>query len=492
MLQDRSGALWFGTTQGLALLRDGVTQLFTTSNGLASEDVRVLVEDTSGDLWMGGYGGLPRLHNGRFTRWTEAEGLPSKNIWSISTDSDGVLWIGTYDGGLARFKDGGFTSYSERDGLFNDSVFQILDDGGGNFWISSNRGIYRVAKRELNAFAAGRIKKITSVSYGKIDGLSSVECNGRIWPAGTRTSDGKLWFPTQDGVAVIDPKTIAYDAPPLPAIIEGASLDSLPARTSGPLRIAPGTENLEIRYTAASFIRPENIRFKYRLEGLDSQWFDAGSQRAAIYTHLPPGKYLFRVAAGNSENIWNETGATLAVVVLAPFYRTPWFLGLMALCAATLVAVAWRYRVAQLEHARAAQQAFSRQLIASQEDERKRIAAELHDSIGKRLVVINNLALFSLRAQEKTNCPGNASTIQEISAEVAPAIRETREISYNLRPFQLDRLGLSKAIDGVVRTTSRASGIHFSSDVDNIESRLQVSNRGHCPGRSARDAAHFA
>jgi signal transduction histidine kinase/ligand-binding sensor domain-containing protein len=469
MHQDRSGALWFGTNQGLARLQDGVTQLFTTREGLSSEDVRVIAEDTSGDLWIGGYGGVARLHNGQFTRWTKADGLPSNNIWSMYIDSDQVLWIGTYDGGLARFKEGKFTSYSERDGLFNDGVFQILDDGLGNFWISCNRGIYRVSKRELNEFADGTISRITSVSYGKVDGMLSAECNGGIWPAGTKTRDGKLWFPTQDGVAVIDPRTIAYDSPPLPVIIEASLLDRVPTQSSGLLRITPGTENLEIQYTAPSFLKPESIHFKYRLEGLESRWVDAGSRRSAFYSHLPPGKYLFHVIADNTDGVWNETGKTLAVTVLAPFYRTSWFLALVSLLVAVLIAMAWRYRVAQLDHARAVQQAFSRQLIASQENERKRIAADLHDSLGQRLVVINNLALFSLRAQKKTNGNGDVGTIEEIGSEAALAIQETREISYNLRPFQLDRLGLSKAVEGVVRTVSKASGIQFSSEVDNID-----------------------
>ena len=469
MHQEGSGALWFGTTQGLARLQNGVTQLFTTREGFSLEDVRVIIEDAFGDLWIGGYGGLARLHDGQFTRWTKADGLPSNNIWSMHIDNDGVLWIGTYDGGLARFKQGRFTSYSEREGLFNDGVFQILDDGLGNFWISCNRGIYRVSKRELNEFAGGTISKITSVSYGKVDGMLSAECNGGIWPAGTKTRDGKLWFPTQDGVAVIDPRTIAYDSPPPPVIIEASLLDRVPAQTSGPLRIAPGTENLEIQYTAPSFLKPEDIHFKYRLEGLESRWVDAGSRRTAFYSHLPPGRYLFHVIAGNGDGVWSEEGKTLPITVLAPFYRTPWFLALVSLLVAVLIAVAWRYRVAQLDHARAVQQAFSRQLIASQENERKLIDAELHDSLGQRLVVINNLALFSLRAQKKTNSNGDVDTIEEIGAEAALAIQETREISYNLRPFQLDRLGLSKAIEGVVRTVAKASDIQFSSEVDNID-----------------------
>ena len=258
---------------------------FRRKDGLASEDVRVIIEDSSGDLWIGGYGGLTRLHNGQFTGWTEQDGLPSNSIWSIYEDSDHVLWIGSYDGGLARFKDGKFTRYTANDGLFNNGVFQILEDSHANLWISCNRGIYRVSKRELNEFADGVRTTITSVAYGKIDGMLSVECNGGIWPAGTKTRDGKLWFPTLDGVAVIDTELIAYDAQPPPVIIESALLDRAPLLLSEPLRIRPGQEDLEIHYAAPTFIKPRQINFRYRLEGLQDPM---GRRRFAAHSLLFP------------------------------------------------------------------------------------------------------------------------------------------------------------------------------------------------------------
>jgi signal transduction histidine kinase len=236
------------------------------------------------------------------------------------------------------------------------------------------------------------------------------------------------------------------------------------------LRIPPGKADIEINYTALSFIDAGQTHYKYQLEGLDSNWVDAGSRRIAYYSHVPPGKYVFHVIAANSDGVWNDTGRTLPMTVLAPFYETWWFEMLMVLVAAGLVAIAWRYRVAQLESEQAMQQAFSRQLIASQEVERKRIAAEMHDSLGQRLVVIKNLALFLLRSR-KNGQPQDpdVETITEISEEASSAIEETRDISYNLRPFQLDRLGLTKAIQAMIRTAGTASGIRFSPELDNID-----------------------
>jgi signal transduction histidine kinase len=369
-----------------------------------------------------------------------------------------------------RFKEAKFTSYSAKDGLFDDGVFHILEDAHGYFWISCSRGVYRVSKRDLNAFASGDLKKVTSTSYGKIDGMLSIECNGGVDPSGIKARDGKFWFPTRDGEVVIDPESVAHDSVPPSVMIETALVDDVVTAVNAPLRIPPVRPNVEISYTAPNFINAAQTHFKYRLEGLDSDWVDAGGRRIAYYSHLPPGKYVFHVIAGNSDGVWNHEGKTLAITVLTPFYETRWFQTLVLLTLGALIAMAWKYRVSQLQRAQAAQQAFSRKLIASQEAERKRIAAEMHDSLGQRLVVIKNLAYLLLRSKKGAPTEGSdAQTIAEISDEASSALAETREISYNLRPFQLDRLGLTKAIEAMVRTTGTASGIRFTSELDNID-----------------------
>jgi signal transduction histidine kinase/ligand-binding sensor domain-containing protein len=476
--QDRSGTMWFGTSRGLVRYQQGVSKLFTARDGLAADDIHVIVEDHAGDLWIGGFGGLARLHDGRFTRWTEQDGLPGNSIWSIYQDRDNVIWIGTYSQGLARFQNGRFTRFTEREGLFSNGVFQILEDADSNFWISCNRGIYRVSRRELNDVAAGNLTSVHSTAYGKTDGLLDPECNGGIWPAGIKTRDGKLWFPTQNGVAVIDPATVIHDPQAPPVVIESASLDRAPLPVTAPLHIAPGHDNLEIRYTAPTFIKAEQIRFRYRLEGMESNWVDAGSRRTAYYSHLPPGDYVFRVIAENSAGIWNTQGKSLAISVAAPFYKTWWFSTLLLLLSAALLLLFSNHRIAQLQRAKAAQQAFSQQLIASQESERKRIAAELHDSLGQRLVVINNLALFFLKAHRQRH-PSDAEieTIEEISAEAGLAMEETRNISYNLRPFQLDRLGLTKSIEALIRTAAKSSGIAIIDELANVDDAFPEETR---------------
>ncbi len=238
---------------------------------------------------------------------------------ALYQDREGVLWIGTYDGGLARLEDGRLTRYTIKEGLFNNGVFQILEDARGNFWMSSNRGIYRVRKQELNEVAARKRSAITSVAYGKSDGMLNAECNGGAWPAGIKARDGKLWFPTQDGVAVIDPETISANPQPPPVVIESFLLDRAAVAFDRPVRISPGQESLEIAYTALSFINSEQLKFKYRLAGLDRDWIEADTRRTAYYSHVPPGDYVFQVIAANSDGVWNTEGQSLRIVVVPPF-----------------------------------------------------------------------------------------------------------------------------------------------------------------------------
>ncbi len=506
--EDRAGALWFGTEKGVVRYQDDAATYYTTKDGLAGDDTKVIIEDTAGGLWLGSYGGLthfsgrsPSDKNGRFTTWTEKDGLPGNTVRALYQDSDGALWIGTYDGGLGRFKDGKLTRYTQRDGLFDNGVFQILEDSQGWCWMSCNRGIYRVRKQELNDFAEGKVKAITSIGYGKSDGMLNVECNGGRWPAGVKARDGKLWFPTIGGVVVIDPATITTNAQPPPVVIEGMRIDnqsvagemmdsafrsersmtrlvespsdnsqSRRVESSTAIPIRPGQENFEIEYTALSFIKSENLRFKYKLEGLDHDWVEAGTRRTAYYSHVPPGDYTFRIIAANSDGVWNEEGKSLNIRVLPPFYRTWWFLTLSVLSVGILGYVLFRYRVAQLEKINEAKTAYTRQLIESQEQERKRIAVELHDSLGQSLVVIRNRALIGLSTPDDHQ--RLRAQMEEISDASASALTEVRQIAHNLHPHQLEHLGFTTALAAMIESAADASGTEFTTHIDNVDNKL--------------------
>jgi signal transduction histidine kinase/ligand-binding sensor domain-containing protein len=469
--QDGTGGMWFGTEQGVIRFQNGIWSTVTTKDGLATDDVRVIISARGGGVWVGGYGGLTRISGGHLERWTEKDGLPSNTIRSLYEDQDGALWIGTYDGGLGRLEQGSLTRFSMADGLFNNGVFQILEDSRGYLWMSCNRGIYRVAKRELTDFANHRRNNISSIAYGKDDGMLNAECNGGLWPAGIRAKDGTLWFPTQDGVALVRPDEVQINLRPPPVMIESVLLDREPMPIDTPIRISPRRQNLQIEYTALSFIDSPQIKFKYKLTPLDSDWVDASTRRIAYYSHLPPGEYEFQVIAANSDGIWNLEGKRLHVSVLPHFYQTWWFLAACFLAAAGAIYLAWQYRVAQYKHAQAMQQDFSRKLIVSQEQERKRIAGELHDSLGQHLLIIKNWASLALtELSESLNGPKvTEEALSEIANTAGQAIHEVRGIAYNLRPYQLERLGLTTALLDLISQVEAASSICFQVQVDRLD-----------------------
>jgi ligand-binding sensor domain-containing protein/signal transduction histidine kinase len=467
ILQDRAGNLWFASSAGLIKYRDSQATLYTTKDGLAHDDAHAILEDRQGRLWVGTYGGVTQISGGRFTSYTKNSGLSSNRVRSLYEDGAGAIWVGTYDGGLSRIKDGKIADITMDDGLFNNGVFQILEDAHGNFWMSCNLGVYRVSRQQLDDFADGKISKVNSIVYGKSDGMLNPECNGGVQPAGVRARDGKLWFPTQHGVAVIDPENIPSNPHPPPVVIEDCLLDRAPVDFNGQLQIAPGQRHLEIHYTALSFIKPEHIRFKYKLEGLDGDWMDAGTRRTAYYSYIPPGQYTFTVIAANSDGLWNTEGQRLRVVVLPPFYRAWWFITLLSASVIGVAALLYRVRIGRLKHAHVAQEAFSRRLIESQEGERKRIAAELHDGLGQSLAIIRNRALFLL--QSSADPDSIREQVERISEQSSLAIDEVKEISYNLRPHLLDRLGLTKALESMIRKVAGLSGLDIRFEIDGID-----------------------
>jgi signal transduction histidine kinase len=468
--QDREGAMWFGTDEKIFRFRNDQLTSYTKKDGLAGNGVLVIRESRTGDLWFGGPGGITRFRKETLTPYTEQDGVPGGQVRSLYEDADGVLWIGTYDGGLGRLENGVFTRYTMRQGLFDDGAFQILEDDDGNFWMSSNRGIYRVSKRELNDVATGKAAAVTSIGYGKSDGMRSSECNGGNSPAGIKARDGTLWFPTQDGVVKIDPRSLPTNLEPPPVRIEACRVDLTPVRIDSGVTLEPRQNSFEIEYTALSFIKSGRIRFKYKLEGLESEWVDAGTRRTAYYSHVPPGNYTFRVIAANADGIWNSQGDALRFDVLPPFYRTAWFSMLICTVAAGLLYLAWHSRVSQLERVNAMQQAFSRQLIESQESERKRIASELHDSLGQHLLIIKNRA--SLGERFAPDASRMVEQFSEITESASLAISEVRAIAYNLRPLNLERLGLTAVLEEMIEKVSAASAIQFTADIAPLDGLL--------------------
>ncbi len=346
---DRDGNVWIGTVSGLSRYRDGSFTSFTTKDGLAGSAVRSLLAGRDGSLWIGtDGGGLGRLKDGKFTSWKTADGLSSARVFSLYEDERGTLWIGTSGGGLNRLSGGTLRAITSADGLLDDVVFQILDDGAGSLWMSCNRGVFRVSRDELDRFADRRVARVTSQAFGRSDGMLSAECNGGS-PAGLKTRDGRLLFPTIRGIASIDPSHLPVNTLVPTVLVEEMHVDGRPAAIPAGLRLAPGAGRLELRYTATSLVVPGKVRFRYRLEGFDRGWVEAGDRRATTYTNLRPGRYAFRVTACNDDGIWNEAGASLAFSIAPFFWQTWWFLSLAALAAGAAVFGLHRVRIRRLE-----------------------------------------------------------------------------------------------------------------------------------------------
>lgn len=408
---DKGGDVWAATDKGIFLFRNYKRAAFyTTDDGLPDNFINVIFKDSKGRLWFGGYGGLSEFRDGKFINYTTANGLVGNYVRSIYEDADGVLWIGTYGEGLSRFKNDRFFNYKTEDGLFSNDVFAVREDAGGNFWISSNHGIYRVKRQDLNDYADGKIEKITSISYGKEDGMLNNECNGGRQPASITDADGNFWFPTQDGIAVINPQIEKHNRLSPPVIIESVFIERDQVAAAEELFIEAGKQNIEINFTAVSLIKSEQIKFKYKLENHDKDWIDAGTRRTAHYSHLPPGNYRFYVKAANSDGVWNETGASLAVKMQPFFYQTAGFYYLCIAVGILTLFVVWKISVNQLE---------------SRERKLARLVAQKTEALRKA-----NEELRHLANSDGLTLVGNRRSFQEfLSNEWQRAVRSKTEIS---------------------------------------------------------------
>jgi PAS domain S-box-containing protein len=340
---DKEDNLWTGTEGGLNRFSRGAWTCYTTKDGLSSNTVRAILVGRDGSLWLGSNRGLNHLKDGVFTVYSTRNGLSGDLVRSIYEDQAGILWIGTLGNGLNRLEQGKNTSFA---GLLpDDAVWSIVEDDHGNLWMSGLKGITQVKKKELNDYAEKRAPSFSYTMFGRPDGVMSGSTGG-WYPAGFKAKDGKIWFPTVTGVAVVDPDHIVLNQQIPNVRVEKVLADQKPVGQAD--RLKPSTSAIEFHYTALSLLAPENIKFKYQLVGYDKDWVDAGSRRVAYYTNLSPKKYTFRVIACNNDGFWNHEGDSFAFELLPHFYQTWWFDGLCVLALALLVVGGHRVRVKQL------------------------------------------------------------------------------------------------------------------------------------------------
>ncbi len=426
ILQAPDGVTWIGTASGLIRYADGMVKWYGEKDGLQVPDVRAIVQQRDGTVWFGMQGGgLGRLRSGTIKQFLKADGLPRDDVQCLHFDQDDCLWIGTYGGGLSRFKDGHFTSITTAAGLPNNFICSIEEDTHANFWISSHDGIFRVARQALMDCADGRLARLNGLVCGLGDGMLSTVCSGGLQPASCQTADGRLWFSTGRGLAVVNPGHARINLRPPPIVIQEilASGQTLAQSPFGPtpLCIAPGQQRFEFHYAALSFISPEKMQFEYRLEGWEKDWVPAGNRRVLEYSYLPPGHYVFHVRACNSDGIWNEDGACVALEILPHFWQAWWFHTLAALAgvgivAGTVLLITRRRMRRKLERIERQQ---------TLERERTRIAKDIHDHLGANLT---RISLLSQAAQGELENPAQAADqlnrIYDTSRELTRAMDE--------------------------------------------------------------------
>lgn len=425
LVAGRDRSLWVGTAKGLFKLRlldskavaserdDGtnasppftVNAIYGLTNGLRSHDIRALLEDSAGDLWVGtAGGGLHRLRDGNCESSPELDEHCGKSVWALHEDASGTLWIGS-DRGLTRFKENHAVLFTSRNGLPDDSINHVLEDNCGQLWLGGERGIHRLAKQELDAIADGRASTARCVTYDEDDGLLTRETNGqKNQPGAIKSSDGRLWFSTAKGVAIFDPRRLPDQTNAPSVVIERVHasgkilFDNQPGgsdlATNGPASpraleasLAAGDGRIvEIHFTACTFVAADELRFTYRLFGLENEWTDAGTRRVAQYANLAPGRYRFQVLAANKYHIRNETGASFTFSLLPFFWQTWWF---KTLCVVGPVLGGMGfYRMRLRQHRRAAET----QRAAAVANERAEIARDLHDYLGPRITVVQHLS----------------------------------------------------------------------------------------------------
>jgi ligand-binding sensor domain-containing protein/signal transduction histidine kinase len=437
VLVDRKGVLWAGTRDGLNSFHDNVFTTYTTRDGLANNFIGAIFEDSKGNLWVGTLGGLNKIHDGQFQTFTTKDGLSSNTVISLYEDASGDLWIGTNGGGLNRFHDGKFVSFTGA----ADVIYRILEDQQQNLWCSSNKGIFRVNKSELDK------GNVNPTFYGPADGTLTRESSGGGHPAGWKTSDGRLWFATIKGLAVIDPEHIPLNTSPPPIAIEQLFVDNQSIPLTPKVTLSPGAARLDFYFTALSFIAPENVRFKYKLEGFDHDWIDGGGRRVASYTNLRPGNYVFRVIAANNDGVWNESGAALDLYLRPRFYQTYWF---YLLCVLLLALTAW-----QLYRLRVRRIALQFRAVLA---ERNRIAREIHDNLAQDILGISvQLELVArLMPAAAESAKGHLDRARML---VRNSMTEARRYVWDLRSQELQKKDLPAALRDTTKRLTAESEI---------------------------------
>jgi signal transduction histidine kinase/ligand-binding sensor domain-containing protein len=499
LLFDRREHLWVGLVGGLMRLGQSQGQVWCDNAGTSktSDDTRALLEGNDGTIWIGsasaglryipssslavlaasdqpGLGDLahwpPTLQrlNFEFPALTVRDGLSSDQVWALHEDAAGVVWAGT-EHGLNRIRRNpgaanGFDifSFTTRQGLPENLVNVVLEDDFGDLWIGHDRGIYRVAKADLEAVAAGRMAQVRCLPYDERDGLPSRETNGQIsQPAGFKGPDGRLWFCTARGLAVVDPARVKSRPRAPTPVLEEVLVDDecvLGPGAHSPLsvpdpRIPPGRgRTLEFRWTAPSFDAPERLRFRYRMEGFDENWHEAGTRRTAFYSNLPPGPASFLIESLTHEGV-RSRAMSFAFTIEPRLWQMTSFRLAMAGVVTLLVWGVFRWRIAQLQ--RVAK--LERELALAQE--RKGFVRDLHDGLG------GSLTSITLLAEDAKEAGPESDRLRRIASSSHDALHSLKDLLWASHAEDGSLEGLAAQLCNHAQRSAEAAGLECRFDV---------------------------
>jgi two-component sensor histidine kinase len=449
--QDRDRSMWVATDGGLShLAGEGAHPRIVSygeKDGLAQSSTRSLLEDRRGDLWIGTDRGLSHLHEGVFIKDVATAALAQMKVWAIHEDPDGGLWFGTRNNGLFRLRDGRITQFAANDGLASNATYGILEDAEGHLWMSGPNGISMLNRHELDAQAELPIRHFALTFFPISEMPANTEIYGGTQPSGSITPQGDVWFPSNGGPIHIRPLQ-RPSLPPPPLHIDSVLADGRPASMAKPIALEPATSRLEFVFAPVRLGSQDGIRFRYMLEGFDSDWGPVTRSRTADYTNLPPGSYRFLVRAFEIGSPGAVNEASIQIVQRPHFYRTWWFISACLLLVTLLILAFYRYRVRQV-----------RGRFEAVIEERSRLAREMHDTVIQGCTGVS--ALLEAAAMD-----GEESGLLDLArVQLRGTIDEARDAIWDLRKPQDNASSLLEKLECMTRQVGAEFGIQIACSI---------------------------
>lgn len=468
LFEDRQGVMWVGTEfDGLHRFENGKFLEMKTPAGESIPFATCFAEASDGALVVGTWkSGLWRVSADRTTAQKWASPLPVNEVRAVHVDREGLVWVGLSNRGLVVWQNDRWLIAPGLVKVLGSSVSAILEEDSGRIWLGTLAGVLWARKDELLSWMRTPVSvpPLHTVPVGDDIGIIPVWSGAQ--PVGWRVTAGRLLFATRRGVLAIDSQGVVPNAVPPPVHIARILVDRHAVESDEPVQLPPGTRSLAIDYTAPSFVQADRMLFRYKLEGHDPDWIDAASRRSAYFGSLPPGSYVFRVAAGNSDGVWSETDANVAIVQLPYFYQTTWFSWLLAgMAGAAIWIVYWwsnrrlRLKLERLERERA------------MENERRRIAQDLHDDLGASLTEIG---LFA-DATRRSAPPAEQAGLDHLAQRVRALASSLDAIVWAVNPANDSLDQLVVYVGELFQELFRSSGIRARMDVSPTIPRLPLS-----------------